>query len=713
MRVVQTVLKNVCQHELTKVQFASGLIGVFGPNGVGKSNLLKMGLYADLTNDFSRNNKPKFENVTYWAEEKAASYVETEWEHNGESFVLVRGLQNPKRDTLRSKLLAEPLHKDGEIDAWLGKLLGLPNYKYLAANYVFVEQGKLTEFLSADQATRAKGFANLCGTDLAEDLWKKIGEQLTKDASLATEVVDNSDELTKALGDYERQLAEGRIALRKWLKRRLPDERKVELQAIADKGVMRLSLIRQLKTAKPDLAAAKEKYAEEKAKQKSLAIVLEAKRAAAGDAERRLELVRESLRTADEKAKQYAEHRRVSKELAGLKPPTAPAKREPTQEARKQLSDELGELRSELKRAQQIVKNMKKGELVECPECGTPVASMHKHLGRQKEICESYPAAIKEKEARQEEYDDILQQWETYRSDKRSYEETSAQLSKQLESMPAGEAYDADKRVRLKAKEQHYLGLLAAVTAAELELGDQAEPVGEAAADYKAEKKQLAKLRARLKECQVEPEQVVEAKRLLARHDRAGGEVAKHRANCDFAKREAEKKTAELATLKKRIKETARVREWRQLLAEMREVLHRDKLPKLVHEDYQERLAGPASEFLVKFRSPFTVQTAPNLGFVVTKPDGTLEAADGLSEGEQVMLALAIRWAVHDLSAATLGMLVLDEPTAGLDEANLSYLREALPQLGAEARSRGLQVIVVTHEAFLKPVFDQVIELKK
>jgi DNA repair exonuclease SbcCD ATPase subunit len=58
-------------------------------------------------------------------------------------------------------------------------------------------------------------------------------------------------------------------------------------------------------------------------------------------------------------------------------------------------------------------------------------------------------------------------------------------------------------------------------------------------------------------------------------------------------------------------------------------------------------------------------------------------------------------------------MLVLDEPTAYIDRQNLSLLETTLRRLGAAAKSRGYQVFVITHEASLRGVFDQVVDLER
>ncbi len=74
-------------------------------------------------------------------------------------------------------------------------------------------------------------------------------------------------------------------------------------------------------------------------------------------------------------------------------------------------------------------------------------------------------------------------------------------------------------------------------------------------------------------------------------------------------------------------------------------------------------------------------------------------------------LALAFRIAVNSTFAESIGCLLLDEPTAYLDEQHIRALAPVLDKLRLLASSRGLQCIIVTHERELAPLFDAVIQL--
>jgi DNA repair exonuclease SbcCD ATPase subunit len=138
--------------------------------------------------------------------------------------------------------------------------------------------------------------------------------------------------------------------------------------------------------------------------------------------------------------------------------------------------------------------------------------------------------------------------------------------------------------------------------------------------------------------------------------------------------------------------------------------LFRD-LPKLVAHRNLQRLQATINGVLESFRTDFRVSPDAELTFTAMFTDGRRQPADRLSGGQKVVLALAFRLAVNLLFAENVGMLVLDEPTAWLDQQNIRGFEPVLSRLKAFSASRGLQIIMVTHESNLAPLFDRTIQL--
>jgi len=84
-----------------------------------------------------------------------------------------------------------------------------------------------------------------------------------------------------------------------------------------------------------------------------------------------------------------------------------------------------------------------------------------------------------------------------------------------------------------------------------------------------------------------------------------------------------------------------------------------------------------------------------------------------LSGGEKTSAALAYRLALSDLAGVMNNLspselLILDEPTTGFDSDDVKALPEALDNISSIP-----QIIIVTHEALLKEIADNVIDVEK
>ncbi len=710
MHIVETRLTNVCQFTKQRVKFKPGLVGVFGRNGTGKSNMLKLGGYASLTNDFTRNKKPKDGNIRYGLAETEKAYIETIWEHNGQEFTIVRGLQNV-RDMLSSDLLDRKLQKAGEISEWLAQLTGLPNLSYLLDNYVFVEQGQLTAFLSEKSEERAKGYAQLCGTTVAETCWDAVGKQINTDVPLTVEVLDNSDELQQAIGNAEVLARKAKRRLIRLKQGLFTAEKEQELKGLVQKAETRRRAIREFAEAKLALEEARKEMHEAQRTMRSHANVLHQAEEAAVGVEEKLINVKTQLQTLEERQNNYTKRQRLERELRRLVEPTEPKQAEPAAGAWEAVNRKVVVKEEKLEKARRLHKNVGKKGLTECSHCGTLVANMAEHIAEIKRDIDQLPGEIESLTEEREALRLARNAWELYRGNIRSYHEQKLSLEKQVAEAMAYEPVSEDEGQKLCKRRDAYQAKLDAVKAALKARNERQEPLNEVISEFKSELKSCRRLYKQIKENTVDKAAVKQARHDLKVNDAVKLQQATWRERRRSAETTLGEKKEELERLRERIAQTSKMREWVQLLRSMREVLHRDRLPKRVHEGYQQQLLPDANKLLAKFQNPFQIDAGPGLGFVVEKPDGTIETAECLSGGEQGVLALAVRWSVHALSAAGLGLLVLDEPTAGLDEANMQYLQNALPQLGDEARSRGLQVIVVTHESSLKPVFDQIIEL--
>jgi DNA repair exonuclease SbcCD ATPase subunit len=114
------------------------------------------------------------------------------------------------------------------------------------------------------------------------------------------------------------------------------------------------------------------------------------------------------------------------------------------------------------------------------------------------------------------------------------------------------------------------------------------------------------------------------------------------------------------------------------------------------------------------FGAPFWVESVAekdSLGFLAHFSGAPPRPAERLSGGQSGVFAIGFRRAAQQVFNADIGTMWLDEPTAALDEENLTYFGEALQKLAAEVRNRR-QLVIITHAGSLRSSFDQVIEVQ-
>jgi DNA repair exonuclease SbcCD ATPase subunit len=197
----------------------------------------------------------------------------------------------------------------------------------------------------------------------------------------------------------------------------------------------------------------------------------------------------------------------------------------------------------------------------------------------------------------------------------------------------------------------------------------------------------------------------------LQAHQAANQQVLELRAKQRFFQEQEKTLQTQLEQLCAEEAQLDKLKAWRQTLEDARVILHRDQLPNMVAQLYIHSLNKRLARYLDLFEVPFTCRIRPDLSIECAKGGNVTEAAERLSGGEKVMLGIAFRFAVYDLFASNLGLLILDEPTVFLDEDHIQSVYSLLERVKSYSKAAGLQLIVVTHEKALAGVADRVIQL--
>jgi DNA repair exonuclease SbcCD ATPase subunit len=716
MKLLSAELTNFCQFRYRQVTFAPGLTAIIGRNGSGKSNLVKA-VYAAITGDFGRNDGLKADNISQYAEHNAPSKIHVTLEHCDSRLDITRSLR-PAATRLKITAGTNELvvTKTQEATEAVSSILGVSSR--MLADYVFVDQWSIFDFLSMMPAERAKAFQRLFRTEQAEVLWKLLGEH--RDSLVIPTPGINKDEITRLLmetkaqyEDYCSRLAEANIKESTYdanaLRCRIADyQRKQALEGET------YTLTEKIETYNRDIQALRRQIDQLSPDDIALAEYVTAERDAYHNARQLLgnwstyEAVERNRQQLTEQL--AAEHRELQ---TFTNPPPKPTDYVGLEDDQywQQWYVTYNDAYQEVQRLRKLVDAIKRGSSV-CETCGTPLIDANKRLGEYElklNLADRYLQEMEAMRAKSRVYDRAIQKHQDqHKSVARRYTDIEAQLHN-LASVP--------KPDKSQQALQHLVKTYEAMAQAQQDVREQLTQLrrlqqGKISVHEQLCQDETAK-EALLVQLNVSQADAVAACAALAAYE----EVRVDRLSLDAIVTAHQKSICnqelQLAQLDQVERKANAIRAWADHVDDMRHILHRDNLPRLVAHNFLELMQDEINSLLVRFGSTFSVCADESLSFMASFHDGRKVPAGRLSGGEKVLLALAFRVVVNDIFAKDLGLLVLDEPTAGLDEGNLACLRIAVTRLKELSAARGLQVIIITHERDLHNLFDHVIEMGK
>lgn len=703
------IVKNIRTLRDVDLTLKRGLIGVFGRNGAGKSTVLDL-MYSLLTNDFTRFDGVKTDQISNTAGPKDEAFVYGEVEHDGHLIRLHRGLRPAKHNLQIDN--EEPITNADKIAERLEEVLGVD--AKLLDLFVFKRQDAIYDFISSTDAERKKAFQALCQTEFCEELWNVIGDVLSKDAELNTEIVDNSDELAGKIAEFENEIQSLEQEKKQWGAQLLTAASQATADEILKKQQRLEDLVEERDTEQgrlPELETeATEAERVRKARAGKLAQLKESYpkvKKAAQDAAAALKAW-----SAYEKHQQREETLESERKALVLEEKKNPIPEKPkdfdTTDLTK-LNKELVRMEQDLERRQETLKVFEGESVVACPTCSTPVHELEAHLAECKKLVASYPAKIKALE-------DMVERMDNYKSQAAKYSKWQAGWSARMKANQ--EARDALKDLEEPDGPKEALeAAVAALETADTEIEETQERlnkaikrVATATSAVDACKRRLAEIGQGITENTVDSEKVAKVKKRLAEHTEAQKKIANIEGQISGKQDQIEEAKEDVKKLKAKLKRSKRVRKMVKILGRARDVLHRDCLPNRVAQINLGRMEGDVNEGLGYFGNPFWVESDANLQFLVHKPGEPAQRAGQLSTGLRVVLAIPFWLAVASLWKNEIGMLALDEPTANLDEDNRAFLAEALSALTVKMKG-SRQIIMVTHADNLKASFDQVIDV--
>lgn len=720
MRCRELKLANFCQHKERTISFRSGLSAIVGENGAGKSNILNAMLFA-LTGD-NVNSGTKADNITEGASATADSWVQLTFEHAGQELVVRRNIR-PARPVAVLETPEGRIEGDKPVTAAITSLLGVE--ADVIRDIVIVPQQELLGFLSRTPSERSKQFQKLFGTRKAEELCKLLATtmkaiEIPHFAVSIDSISRLVDEKREALQQWQSAIAEApaddtiRENLASFRKRQQHAESAKlaeEEQGRVRQEVADLSVAMEKWTAETEAASTAIQSAE---------ALLQELRTRQESETQNLEQAREACVSAERRSRLEEANRDVStwqKAVQDLTPPL-------TCEVAEQytvLVAERDQAAARLSGARRLLSTFSDG-VAECPTCGTLSAQLEDRVQEAQSSLPGLEESLQGSERRLQTKQDYLRK-EAERSDRlRLAEEQLAAAAAREKSYPA---VPEDVPTRQDAENQA-AALAAQITATKSEIlaAEAALRNMRAAATAQINEyssKQAALRAGRIREDELRKQLAQfpclseEDYRQLAEVVRWWEDVASKKARYQGT---IEALQNELRSVEEQLRQAKAAeaageaeKAWQGHLEAISAVLHKDAAPRLVAQQWLSQLQHSMNELLQEFSADFTVTADDGLSFIATFAGGRKQPAERLSVGQKVVLALAFRLALNLTIAGSVGALYLDEPTAFLDDRHIAAFEPVLARIREYVSSRGLQVLMVTHEKRLSGLFDEVITL--
>lgn len=718
MRINEVHLKNIGPHEEFHVELTSGLIGLLGPNGAGKSTLVNS-IYAALTNDFSRFSNVKADIITNNSGKKQ-SYIRITGSHHNQAFDLTRWLRPNKNELV----IGDKVYtKATDVNKAIEEQLGIS--KLVIDKYVFVNQWEMFQFLSQTDSERAKTFQYLCGTETATKIHKICNDYVARQKGV--EIVDNSVELEEAIEATQQQMDYHAGRGRDAKKRILGDEQLADMKKLLKRAVQAEEAAEMIEETEERLGQAKHERKKSRVRRKTVLerVTKDKSELAFFDDEGK-----DTLLKSREIIENWVEYSGLGSQVTQLEEGLEALQAkydelvEPTKDAlqyvatahHEEMVRRKGELEFQQKQDAKLLDDINMDDPDEegeryCPHCQQSVTVDHIMT-----VQSSYSGRVAELKAIKSD----LVYSKQFDADLEEFESNSTTLVDAMTKLEAnlGEVQTKLKRCPDKAAHNTALAVVRKFEELEDRIVEGEEVIK--TLDNKISKydgrvetieKQLSSLKDQVQDRPTD-EAVVKTSTRVEQHEEM---VVAHKVAVECfrdAKKNRGKLRGTLDQLKLRLKEKAKIRNLLETISEAGDVFHWNNLPKTVSQANLELLVDDINDNLQMFNNPFYVEADQDLTFKVYFPGKSPVKAKQLSGGQKVILAIAFRAALDRVFGHDVGMMFLDEPTAGLDADNVEFFHDALQQLAKKVHGNR-QLVVITHVQELGGVFDQLVEINK
>jgi DNA repair exonuclease SbcCD ATPase subunit len=701
MRIEAVEIKNGCQHRAFKDEFGPGVIVIEGPNGSGKSNLIKL-IVRGITG-LAMNYGKKEDDLTF---NETQGFVKVDFSVAGQKGTIMRNL---KSASCKMTFGGRDYKTVKEIDEAIFGILGISSK--VMAEIVMAQQGKIESVLFQAPAERARSMQELFGTLQAEKLREILAEDLadTPIASRADTIRQLEDGLQVSIKGPLAQAMNDLGAVRGVML--TPMDKTYSEEVVRNYETQQANKM-ALDTSIRDEGECKSQLEKHDARMAVLTKTYSDNLAVINDLRPLAQTIREKIASADKnkmiKGLRDAAIRSLQECTAKLSLP------EPQCQASQANLDKaralLNTLDNEIQTLRTLVQSV--GGKTVCPTCQQPVsaeliAAKTARLNELQPQAAGVANAVNQSESLIRSWTQQYAQWQADINNART---THVKLQETIASLPEV-TIPSDQELALdKETVGDFDALERAQARTQADLNNM-QGFRATIADGLAK---ATERRKAVEQCQVAMGDMVlyqTSKEKLEKHNKAVLAEATLAGRIATLQDQQKSTEAQISTLKAEEAKLEKVKEWRELLEKARQCLHRDQLPNLVAQSYIRALNGRLAKYLDMFEVPYTCKIGPEMDVVCAFSGGRKLPAERLSGGEKVMLGIAFRFAIYDLFASNLGLLILDEPTVFLDDDRIDCVYDLLEKVKSYSKSAGLQLIVITHEKRLAAVADRVISL--
>lgn len=679
-------LTNFRNHKKLNLKFKSGVTGIIGENGSGKSSIVE-GILFGLTGELFTGTR------------KDAVKLGEDDGHVILTFELNKKVGTIERHLGMSKVVLiyddDTKRKAGDVKELWDKLLQISTD--IVKRVIIAEQGHITLLFSGDPSIREKVFQKIFLVPNTDRIRNVIWEKYVKTAPPLVRI-DDLPELKDLKELSEKQLAKSRNSYN-------------ELKVLAEKDLDNYkSRLVFLNKCRED--AHKKSVLQETTAEKELELVTlqeELKDTISRLKEGNLDTFERTRNTLVQQKNLYTQKLKLEEKLQEITLPFDDKTLEEYINERKLLQTSIEE------QQQQVVEFKVKLQTIDrvcsnyatfvaedqevCETCGQRIEITEKDLEDRRKLRTEYELEydiaskkfLKDKK-REEELGKLIQGWSDVSKEIGILKKQFSQFEKIT--------FDEQDLLDYNTIIDNYKSLVRDRHALELSINDIANSIA-------LLKKELSAI------CIYDGKSTVEKER---------EEISTIIVNNTEAQRKAQElktdigvKEANLTGINNRIRasedgleKNKKINNYVAMLHKLYDGFHTSQFPRQLILSYADIVTDYLQEKLDSFSIPYKVRVADN--FKIEMLDDQERVLPDVSGGQKMQVGLSLHIALHDLFSQSFPLMIIDEGTNALDKANRAAYFDIIKNL--KEKNKLKQILIIDHDPMLSEVVDQVIELK-